>query len=275
MVKKLLNYEFIKENISLILLIPTALGGFWQIIELAYVGVPYIRFFSISQLLADGLLILFVIVVAYLVIQITLSDSSNHNGPNEVEEAVVTKEAESNKSLIKKLTFNGLILGLFIYFYCKSLFDKIATKDRMSTLEVCLALFGVVIVCMFVGIVTRYLSKLIDVKKLAQSEYRKWAMVIIAPTLFYVICKSLIFLIPRMHNSYLIPENLKNIEYVSCRIRKLNPDLKSYKIAYFNDKYIFVDISLPKNSVKTEVLKFDEFFSDACQTPKTNVKISE
>jgi hypothetical protein len=78
-----------------------------------------------------------------------------------------------------------------------------------------------------------------------------------------------------MHNSYLIPENLKNIEYVSCRIRKLNPDLKSYKIAYFNDKYIFVDISLSKNLVKTEVLKFDDFFSDACQTSQGNLKISE
>ena len=55
------KFKWVKENLNLILIIPTVIGGFWQIIELARISTAYIRFFSITHVIPDGLLILFVI----------------------------------------------------------------------------------------------------------------------------------------------------------------------------------------------------------------------
>lgn len=52
----------------MIIIIPTLLGGIWQAIELWSLGMPYIRFFSTSQLIPDGLIIIFMIIVLYIYI---------------------------------------------------------------------------------------------------------------------------------------------------------------------------------------------------------------
>lgn len=50
-----------KDILPIILIIPTLIGGVWQLFELGNIGTPYIRFFSVTQLLPDGLLIIFII----------------------------------------------------------------------------------------------------------------------------------------------------------------------------------------------------------------------
>lgn len=50
--------DFIKENLSLIVVVPAFIGGLWQSIELMSISTPYIRFFSVSQIIPDGILIL-------------------------------------------------------------------------------------------------------------------------------------------------------------------------------------------------------------------------
>ena len=54
--------KFLKEYLSLIIIIPTFLGGIWQILELSLMSISYVRFFSITQLVADGILIIIVII---------------------------------------------------------------------------------------------------------------------------------------------------------------------------------------------------------------------
>ena len=65
--------KFIKEYLSFILIIPTFLGGIWQIIELSSISISFIRFFSVTQLIADGLLIIVVFfpwILGYLVFDV-------------------------------------------------------------------------------------------------------------------------------------------------------------------------------------------------------------
>ena len=69
-IKLKIFFEFIKNNISVILLLPAILGGFWQIIELSKMSISYIRFFSATQLLPDGLLVLFIFSMIALAIKI-------------------------------------------------------------------------------------------------------------------------------------------------------------------------------------------------------------
>lgn len=55
------KYCFFKENLTLFALVPTALGGIWQICKLGFISINMIRFFSVSQLISDGIIILLII----------------------------------------------------------------------------------------------------------------------------------------------------------------------------------------------------------------------
>ncbi|HLP56623.1 MAG TPA: hypothetical protein VK151_16420 [Fluviicola sp.] len=66
------SLQFWKNNLSLIVIIPYVLGGIWQIIELSNISLTYIRFFSVTQSVSDGLLmliILFLVISSWTVIK--------------------------------------------------------------------------------------------------------------------------------------------------------------------------------------------------------------
>lgn len=65
------KYEFCKDNLSMLVILPTVLGGVWQVIELALVDPSYIRLFSINQLVPDGLSIIFISLIGYFLFTIT------------------------------------------------------------------------------------------------------------------------------------------------------------------------------------------------------------
>ncbi|EPL7762633.1 hypothetical protein P4Y54_003750, partial [Acinetobacter baumannii] len=48
----------LKEYLSLFLIFPTVIGGLYQIVNIIYyVGFPYVRFFSVAQVIPDGILV--------------------------------------------------------------------------------------------------------------------------------------------------------------------------------------------------------------------------
>lgn len=66
--------EIFKENKEIIVLIPTLLGGLYQVLNLVIlVGLPYVRYFSVNQVIADGLLISIVIFWIYVAYKLIFS----------------------------------------------------------------------------------------------------------------------------------------------------------------------------------------------------------
>ena len=63
-IKILELYNKLKENYGMIAIIVSFLGGIWQLIQLSIISPQLIRFFSISQLVADGLLITLLIFIS-------------------------------------------------------------------------------------------------------------------------------------------------------------------------------------------------------------------
>lgn len=64
-------FEIFKENKEIIILIPTLLGGLYQILNLlTLVGLPYVRYFSVSQVIPDGLLISITLICFYLLFKL-------------------------------------------------------------------------------------------------------------------------------------------------------------------------------------------------------------
>ena len=62
--------DFLKEYLSIILIIPTLIGGLYQIINIIYYfGFPYVRFFSVAQVIPDGILVgIFIIYFSLIVL---------------------------------------------------------------------------------------------------------------------------------------------------------------------------------------------------------------
>ncbi|WP_375182084.1 hypothetical protein, partial [Chryseobacterium sp.] len=58
-------FEFVSNNLSLLLGIPTLIGGIKQLYELTNLSPLLYKFFSFSQLIIDGFIILIQIVLLY------------------------------------------------------------------------------------------------------------------------------------------------------------------------------------------------------------------
>lgn len=100
-------YKNNKDFFPIIILIPTIIGGIWQILELMTIDPSFLRFFSISQLVSDGILIitLLTIVIVYLLLlkkKFNLKDLGNVN-------------FEKNQFNLKN--FIASILLFFIYIF--------------------------------------------------------------------------------------------------------------------------------------------------------------
>lgn len=57
---------FLKEYLTILTIVPLILGGLWQLLSLAAISTSYVRFFSVTQQIADGILIIFVLAVLFL-----------------------------------------------------------------------------------------------------------------------------------------------------------------------------------------------------------------
>lgn len=74
--------DSIKEYTAFIFFFPVLIGGCIQVIELGFISVSYIRFFSITQALKDGLMVLFVIAVIYIAALININFFSKLTKPD-------------------------------------------------------------------------------------------------------------------------------------------------------------------------------------------------
>ncbi|MDC4645939.1 hypothetical protein OHV73_19020, partial [Acinetobacter baumannii] len=106
-----ISFTQLKENLPIILIIPTSLGGIWQLLELSNLGIPYIRFFSVTQLLPDGLVIIFMTLALMFFMMNPASIYENKSFEHHCKYSI--------SQLIKIIIFNSLILFMFIFFLYK------------------------------------------------------------------------------------------------------------------------------------------------------------
>jgi hypothetical protein len=251
-------FKFVKDNLSIIIIVPTLLGGIWQLLELARISVSFMRFFSVTQLIPDGILIcffLFLITCGYLI--------------------VFGRDSKDIKNLLNSndykdvswpyITFNivGLVcaLGGFYAFY-PAIVAFYKNRELSGFLFFSLPFFIVIVIMLmrsFLYLV--HASKVFSKLKIGVKT-RENLLLILLLLLFYFGLYSTIVFVKAFHQSFLLPENFKNLETLKHNVSPLNPYDTTYEILYFNDKYIFVQHDTINSSKQfIEVLKFDDFFN--------------
>ena len=122
--------EFIKSNLALIILVPTMLGGIWQLLELLNISSSFIRFFSVSQLIPDGLLILFILLIIYTFGKLALNWS--------------LKKVKNGYSI-----FSKIVVSILCLYYLVIFFLIIFNKGTVGVVTISLACFCFIVVAVY------------------------------------------------------------------------------------------------------------------------------
>jgi len=291
MIKKFKNTTLldIKNNLAIILLFPALLGGLWQLIELSKMSISFIRFFSPTQLLPDGLLILFMLGISYLSVQLVLSRYSDKkiNFKRKILNISLTKPSDFIHSYIKPIEMNklelidnpiyrkdliwfrilivifGILLMVSIFYFFSSL-DKYTFISFLLPLMLFSMVGQLLFKSMFVLSVFFKENKYDKLKKYFSNKFiLKELSLLLLQILLGIIVLFIFILFPIklfifFHKEYMLPENLKNLDAISSSLKDNN--YTSNKISYFNDKYIFIEHTEKDKNITIEILKFDKLF---------------
>ena len=233
--KKLIKLA--KDNSKITAVIPAVLGGFWQLYNLYKIDLAYLRFFSTSQLITDGVIILIILVSISVVLTLYYGVIDFMYG--------LIKKVENNFKGIKKhlyilsIYYLGILIlvGLPISFFY---------SIRMQRINIYSLLIILVIPIIF--IIELYLEDFLIKKKDKNKDKNatKNKKSLVVPIFLIVFFFGILISVYEIFNSeFRFPSNLINTAYIECDIKKHHPLLKNveyHKIEYYNDKYIFVSI---------------------------------
>lgn len=267
-------FVFIKEHVSVLVIIPTILGGTWQLFELISIDISFVRFFSITQLLQDGILLLcFIVFLIGLLFFFTLSiwmvlfifygifsdfkiinftylkAKINDTG------AVDVKRTSNFTSFYYLLT---IILPLVLVFSYTSLFT-VEILD-FSHLSKNLIIRSLLICALYISykVFDDYIES--GISKENRFFSPRIGLFFVLSTFAFIFLSTYVFI---KYSSN--PNNLKNYSYVEKIVILKDKSILKTNLLYMNDKYLFTQIKLnsidsSKSKSEFEVLKIDDLF---------------
>ena len=237
------HYLWIKDNLNIIILCPTVVGGIWQLMELSSISTSFIRFFSISQLVSDGILILFLVAIFYACIKI-----------------VDKQEVNENMSLMEAILYLTFTIIAFMY-CCVPLIQQLYTEKVLNISEIVILIPLIIIIGG--GVLKAIIAVVKNVKAKLREKQKEWIKKNICnkivPSNDFIIYWLFILLcfiilnsmrpIVNFRKAILFPDNLMNKEVLEKKIMKENALKSKPRMLYNNDKYFFYEI-LDKNENK-------------------------
>ncbi|MFC3901362.1 hypothetical protein SAMN05421749_10114 [Acinetobacter marinus] len=243
---------FIKENLSLIILIPTILGGIYQVLNiLTIIGLPYIRFFSISQVVPDGLMILVSLCVSLLIFFIFKFYINGYfnkrNG--KIDQVFRNTLKTSLMYIIGSLIFISLLFVGKYFFYPKNISFA---EDKIFTYVIILfLLFSFNIMIHNVIILFNCIG--VSLGNISNSFKAKFEVLL---TFFAIIFVILLMREIVSWNNYINHlDNFSNIEVFSKKYGN------SAKFLYMNRDYAFYEITNDQGNAQILVVEAKDLMS--------------
>ncbi|MCX2427560.1 hypothetical protein OQ601_10415 [Acinetobacter baumannii] len=262
--------DFYKEHWSIIIFIPAFLGGIFQIFKLYSIDPSFIRFFSVEQVIPDGLFISFIILTGFLCY---LLFHNLYKFNFKLEFGWNIKNVFLNiKDRLALLILLGVLL--FYIYISEPIFNE-PTPFIFLTIQLVfeiLALFCIVEI-IFVIILLFILKNSKD-KQNPTDEERKIAInrlfnthnteVVIPLILLPLVIIFSLYFIQKISTIYSKVNTLpptKNEQIFLTKTKKalnLNNDVS---IEYYNGKYIFLKITEEKGKEKLLILKGESYIN--------------
>lgn len=250
----------IKDFLPLVLLLPPILGGLWQVIELCKIDPAFIRFFSSTQLLSDGILML-LILGAILTLTISLYFLNNITARTNYDKTAIEKCKKNKES------FTLFIGGVIFFIFALEIFNSIyisfsqnnlslfilLAKLFSATLSLSISLYG------FVLSWECFENKIKKYKFISTFFTKMYFLLLFLINIFIVVILPIIIVL-LIHFGLSFPANVINIKNLEKKMK--NENYISNVLLYSNDKYIFIEHTDKNKSKSIEILKFDDLFTE-------------
>lgn len=251
--KKLLNWS--RDYLTTCILLVSGLGAILQIYNLMAIDITYVRFFSSSQLIPDGALILAITTILFLGYKV--GDKILLN--NDMQQTI-KRHSKEDGGYIKRCIYALIPIIVFIL-----LAKTLQTLIKPGYIIYVTAGIGFTIPILMATLLHafEYTNYIADKEDATRKQQRLAGFIEIAQAgigiVMIVFCMLLVIKIGS--KSYEVPEDLENINKVKERVVQDYEDVKSYKILYFNDKYLFVRL-IKENSTTVAIYDTNEVIFD-------------
>ncbi|WP_411583038.1 hypothetical protein [Acinetobacter nosocomialis] len=227
-----------KENKEIIVLIPTLIGGLYQLLNIVIlVGLPYVRYFSVAQVIPDGLLLSVVFFWFYISLKIILNFYKDLNKKN---------IKEKNNHIIQDILYIVLLFGIGCYFFYIGHINNDLTSFTNIFMRYLIFALAVILIgssLKHILLITRCDRKLkIKIKKLNQDTKIFWATILCIPIFGFIVV-----IIPKeislINTVFVKVNNFENFKNFSRDIRKLYKLKSDPKLLYINKDYVFLQVN--------------------------------
>lgn len=250
--------DFVKEYLSVILILPAIFGGLWQLFELWSISPSFIRFFSISQIVPDGLFILFIILYCSLPLLGTQFIWSTTFQTDKTLYEVVTVPIIARKR--QKVRFYGFVFLIVWLLSC--VFFWYFSYINIQVLKIH---WGIIIGLFVILLCNLYLNNCFKYSIPNDKQFYKHGNLLLLILYFFIIS----FIFKKVHRNQFPTINVGNIDNVISNVNKEYPDSKN-EVLYFNDKFIFFKFTDKKINDKVtkeplekiHIVKLESLFND-------------
>lgn len=256
-------FRYIKQNLGLIVILPALCGGLWQVLELARMSFSFIRFFSVGQIIPDGLLVL-LFIVSFLISSLLLihlwrkldDKEDNSEGP------ITPKKGNVLYAVLLFLMSMAFLVGIvYIDLGFIDMIGSFYTLILYSPTNIFLAAMS--LACLYYSAIHCKDLKYFDEIQKAILGFKTLPFAV--PALMFL---SFIF---QFHDAFTFPIELKNVENIVCKMEQID-EFANIELLYSNDKYVFVQCDVftrdwkgkPRSS-EIRIFQFEDLFDDtAC-----------
>lgn len=252
--------EILLEHWGVLIFIPAILGGLLQILKLASMDSSFVRFFAVEQVVPDGLLVIFISILSYLI----------YKGFSQIN--FKAKHTTLGWNIINFLRYTILyLLILFILSYFVYVIPREDTNLVNLTIRIVFEILIVQTICYYYITISYlyYFKNKSDYSEVSDDDFKKFLKKII----FYdkvgdsslyglVVLIFLVAFLYEISNVYSELNKIKNIENEKIYIAKVKNKLSiknDLSIEYYNGKYIFLKSHSNKKNPQYFVLKGESF----------------
>lgn len=274
----------IKFYLPILLIIPPVLGGLWQLLELFRIDPSFVRFFSVTQLLPDGLLMLPIVISLLSFLLIPYTYMLNHifikykfttQKPKNLKLLYIApykteyrefclNELGNKNAWIKILFIFTIVFALFLF----GVYSHITKEEISLGYIIFTSFFFILIMSFYIQIIVLawkccksnikiYISK--KIKNSFLKEIFSLLHIILLIIVYLTLALIPLIIMSTIHNEYIFPDKLENMKNLEKLFQQ--DDYNSSKILYLNDKYIFIEHEKNNQKKTIEIVKFDKLFN--------------
>ena len=257
-----MNWKEVNDYVEIAVLIPAIIGGLWQAYELASISTSFIRFFSVSQVVPDGLLILFSGICVFISYKISL---------------VLIKFLPFYNNRADKWWVSTIAIIAYMFIGTVILYYYYVDFIKQDYFQLSDLTFSIIFVVIFSNIIfyllpysfriklkSAFSNKTENKKDSSDDLFSKFkGVVIVIIGAIILVITSL--LVQNFRQNYVDISELQNLKCLN-NILSEKSDIDNSTIIYFNDKYIFTKSSDSNDNTDIKIFKIDILF-DECGIP--------